>query len=211
MAITTRDAQVVNFIEDTQLLMTATQIARYFYKTSNSKSMDSVMVIARRRLSVLAKGHYLKRMRDFVGQEYIYYQAKKPPKKVDHKLLMAEFLTTMKENHINVKEIKLEYKDLQEKYKLRPDLRIVMDFNGLEVVAFVEVDRTKTFSNSDKYINLIKNYKTDETVRKALTSNFILISVCDKKPTMDNVFWVKTDMSNFGKFKFELMEIINAI
>lgn len=85
MAITTRDAQVVNFIEDTQLLMTATQIARYFYKTSNSKSMDSVMVIARRRLSVLAKGHYLKRMRDFVGQEYIYYQAKKPPKKVDHK------------------------------------------------------------------------------------------------------------------------------
>lgn len=211
MAITTRDAQVVNFIEDTQLLMTATQIARYFYKTSNSKSMESVMVIARRRLSILAKGHYLKRMRDFVGQEYIYYQAKRPPKKVDHKLLMAEFLTTMKENHIVVKEIKLEFKDLQEKYKLRPDLRIVMDFNGLEVVAFVEVDRTKTFSNSDKYIHLIKSHKTDENVRKALTSNFILISVCDKKPTMDNVFWIKTDMSNFSKFKFELMEIINAL
>lgn len=211
MGITTRDVKVVNFIEETNLLMTANQIARYFYKTPNSKNMTSVMVIARNRLSVLFKGRYLKRMRDFVGQEYIYYLGKKPPKKVEHKLLMAEFLTTMKENHIVVKDIKLEYKDLQEKYKLRPDLRIVMDFNGLEVVAFVEVDRTKTFSNSDKYINLIKNYKTDETVRKALTSNFILISVCDKKPTMDNVFWVKTDMSNFSKFKFELMEIINAL
>lgn len=211
MGITTRDVEVVNFIEDTQLLMTANQIARYFYKTSNTKSMESAMVIARRRLSVLAKGHYLKRMRDFVGQEYIYYQAKKPPKKVDHKLLMAEFLTTMKENHIHIKDIKLEFKDLQDKYKLRPDLKIVMDFNGIEVVALVEVDRTKTFSNSDKYTNLIKNYKTDENLRKVLTSNFIFISVCDKKPTMESVFWIKTDMSNFSKFKFELMEIINAI
>lgn len=211
MAITTRDAEVVNFIEETKLLMTAAQIARYFYKTSKSKNMDSVMVITRRRLAALAKGHYLKRMRDFVGQEYIYYQAKRPPKKIEHKLLMAEFLTTMKENYINVVDITLEYKDLQDKYKLRPDLRIVMDFNGIEVVAFVEVDRTKTFSNSDKYINLIKSYKTDENVRKALTSNFILISVCDKKPELENIFWIKSDMSNFSKFKFELLEIINRM
>ena len=76
MAITTRDAEVVNFIEDTKLLMTANQIGRYFYKTSKSKTIESVMVIARRRLATLVKGHYIKRMRDFSGQEYIYYQAK---------------------------------------------------------------------------------------------------------------------------------------
>ena len=115
----------------------------------------------------------------------------------------------MKENHINVMDIQLEYKGVQERYHLRPDLRIVMDFNGIEVVAFVEVDRTKTFSNSEKYMNLIKNYRTDEAVRQALTSNFIFISVCDKKPQMDKVFWIKTDMSNFSKFKFDLLEIIN--
>lgn len=211
MVITTRDADVINFITDHNLLMTSNQIARYFYKNSNSKSIDSVMVVARRRLAALAKGRYIKRIRDYCGQEYIYYQSKNPPKKVEHKLLISEFLTTLKENNIDVISIKLEYKNLQDKYHLRPDLRIVMSFSGLEVVAFVEVDRTKTFSNEDKYMQLIKNYRTDEAVRAALTNKFIFISVCDKKPVMSKVLWIKTDMSNFCKFKFELMEIINAV
>ena len=209
MAITTRDAEVVNFIEETNLLMTANQITRYFYKTPRSKSLESALVVARRRLAVLAKGRYIKRMRDYSNQEYIYYQSSKPPKKVDHKLLMSEFLTTLKENHINVIKVEVEYMALQKDYGLRPDLRIVMDFNGLEIVALVEVDRTKTFSNEDKYMNLIRSYKTDEVVRKSLTPDCVFISVCDKKPEMDRVFWIRTDMSNFSKFKFDLMEIIN--
>ena len=208
MSITTRDAKVVNFIEETNLLMTANQITRYFYKTPRSKSLESASVVARRRLAVLAKGRYIKRMRDFTNQEYIYYQASKPPKKVEHKLLMSEFLTTLKENNIHVTKIEVEYRKLQQDYGLRPDLRIVMDFNGFELVAFVEVDITKTFSNQDKYMKLIESYKIDDKVKQALTPHFVFISVCDRKPEMERVFWIKTDMSNFSKFKLDLIETI---
>lgn len=211
MAITTRDAAVVNFINDTHLLMTSNQIARYFYKSNRSNNLNSALVVARRRLVVLSKGRYIKRIRDYSNQEYIYYQASKPPKKIEHKLLMSEFLTTMKENNIHVVDIQVEYRVLQKSYGLRPDLKIILDFNGIQVVAFVEVDRTKTFTNKEKYMKLIESYKTDDLVKRELTRNFILISVCDKKPDMERVFWIRTDMSNFSKFKFELFETINQI
>ena len=75
----------------------------------------------------------------------------------------------------------------------------------------MEVDHTKTFSNEEKYKKLIKARKTDPKVAKSLTDKFMLISVCDKKPDMKGVQWIKSDMSNFTKFKYDFDRMIESL
>ena len=210
MALTTRDIQVVNFLEETRLIMTAEQIARYFYRSQKEQSPRSIKVIASNRLKMMIKGRYVKRVREFNNQNYIYYNFPKAPKRSEHKLLMSEFLVTMKENHFNIIKVELEYKELQKDYGLRPDMRIEFEYYDIKFVAFVEVDHTKTFSNEEKYKKLIKARKTDPKVAESLTDKFLLISVCDKKPTMRGVQWIKTDMSNFTKFKYDFDRMLEG-
>lgn len=211
MALTTRDSQVINFLEETRLLMNTQQISRYFYTSSKSQSKSSALVIARRRLTIMAKGRYVKRVRESSNKEYIYYLNSKVPKKFEHKLLMSEFLVTMKEKGFNILKVELEYSGLQQDYSLRPDMRVEFEYYTLKFVTFVEVDRTKTFTNEEKYKRLIKNRKADPKVAEILTDKFLLISVCDKKPLMKGVQWIKTDMSNFTKFKYSFDEMISVM
>ena len=57
--------------------------------------------------------------------------------------------------------------------------------------------------NERKYKHLIRSRKTDSKVAELLRDNLLLISVCDKKCGMKGVQWIKTDMSNFAKFKYD--------
>lgn len=211
MALTTRDIQVVNFLEETRLIMTSQQIARYFYRSKKEQSLRSIQVIAANRLKIMIKSRNVKRVREFNNQNYIYYNFAKAPKRSEHKLLMSEFLVTMKENHFNIIKVQLEYKDLQKDYGLRPDMRIEFEYYNIKFVAFVEVDHTKTFSNEEKYKKLIKSRKTDPKVAESLTDKFLLISICDKKPTMKGVQWIKSDMTNFSKFKYDFDRMIEGL
>ena len=63
MALTTRDIQVVNFLEETRLIMTSEQIARYFYRSQKEQSPRSIKVIASNRLKMMIKGGYVERVR----------------------------------------------------------------------------------------------------------------------------------------------------
>ncbi len=210
MALTTRDIHVINFLEDTRLLMNTQQISRYFY-SSPSRNKGSALVVARRRLSVMTKGRYLKRVRESNNKEYIYYLNNKTPKKYEHKLLMSELLVTMNEQGFNILKVDVEYRELQQDYGLRPDMRVEFEYYSLNFVAFVEVDRTKTFTNEAKYKRLIEGRKVDVKVQSALSDRFMLISVCDKKPVMKGVQWIKTDMSNFIKFKYDFDRMISTM
>ena len=178
MALTTRDVRVVNFLEDTRLIMTTEQIARYFYRSKQSQTLHSISVIAGNRLRAMIKGRHVKRVREYHNQEYIYYNFPKMPKRSQHKLLMSEFLVTMKENNFKM---------------------------------IIEVDHTKTFTNEEKYKKLIRSRKTDSKVAELLSDNFLLISVCDKKPEMKGVQWVKSDMSNFTKFKYDFDQMVSMM
>lgn len=208
MALTTRDIKVVNFLEETRLIMTTRQIARYFYRTKQEQSVHSIENIAGSRLRIMIKSRNIKRVREFANQEYIYYNFPKAPKRTQHKLVMSELLVTMKENNFEIIKVELEFKDLQKDYGLRPDMRLEFNYYDIKFVAFVEVDYTKTFMNKEKYKKLIKSRKTDPKVSEVLTDKFLLISVCDKKPTMKGVQWIKLDMSNFIKFKYDFDKMI---
>ena len=116
MALTTRDVQVVNFLEDTRLIMTAEQIARYFYRSKKTQTLHSISVIAGKRLLTMIKGRHIKRVREYSNQGYVYYNFPKVPKRSQHKLLMSEFLVTMKENNFNIIKVDVEFKELQKDY-----------------------------------------------------------------------------------------------
>ena len=74
-----------------------------------------------------------------------------------------------------------------DKRRIRPDMRIEFKHYDIKFVAFVEVDYTKTFTNKEKYKKLIKARKTNPKVSETLADKFLLISICDKKPTMKDV------------------------
>ncbi len=205
--LTTRDIKTINFLEETKLIMNTQQIARYFYSNKKGNRIETKLVVARRRLTAMTKARQIKRIRNLTNQEYIYYMTNKAPKKFEHKLIMSEFLVTLKENGF----VKLEYKTLQQDYHLRPDMRLELEYYDLKFVAIVEVDHTKTFTNEEKYRRLMINRATDPIVQEALTQNCMLISVCDKKPTMQGVQWIKTDMSNFTKFKYDFDRMIESL
>lgn len=211
VALTTRDVQVVNFLEDTRLIMTAEQIARYFYRSKKTQTLHSISVIAGNRLLKMIKGRHIKRVREYSNQGYVYYNFPKVPKRSQHKLLMSEFLVTMKENNFNIIKVDVEFKELQKDYGLRPDMRIEFEYYQIKFVAFIEVDHTKTFTNEEKYKKLIRSRKTDSKVAEVLTDHFLLISVCDKKPQMKGVQWIKPDMSNFSKFKYDFDSMISSM
>ncbi len=211
MGLTTRDIQVINFLESTRLIMTSEQIARYFYRTKTEQKTHSLINIANTRLKVMIKTKNLKRVREFNNQRYIYYLQKKAPKRSQHKLIMSEFIVKLKENGFVINKVELEYKVLQQNYNLRPDMRLELEYYGLKFVAIVEVDYTKTFTNEEKYRRLMINRATDPIVQEALTQNCMLISVCDKKPDMKGVQWLKTDMSNFTKFKYDFDRMIESL
>lgn len=211
MALTTRDVRVVNFLEDTRLIMTTEQIARYFYRSKQAQTLHSISVIAGNRLRVMIKGRHVKRVREYHNQEYIYYNFPKTPKRSQHKLLMSEFLVTMKENNFKMIKVDVEFKELQKDYGLRPDMRIEFEYYQIKFVAFIEVDHTKTFTNEEKYKKLIRSRKTDSKVAELLSDNFLLISVCDRKPEMKGVQWIKSDMSNFTKFKYDFDQMVSMM
>lgn len=210
MGLTTRDIQVINFLESTRLIMTSDQIARYFYRTKTEQTTHSIINIANTRLKVMIKTRNLKRVREFNNQSYIYYQQKKAPIRSQHKLIMSEFIVKLKESGFTINKVELEYKALQQDYHLRPDMRLELEYYNLKFVAIVEVDHTKTFTNEEKYRRLLKNRATDPIVQEALTRNCMLISVCDKKPDMKGVQWIKTDMSNFSKFKYDFDRMLEG-
>ena len=90
-------------------------------------------------------------------------------------------------------------------------MRIEFEYYQIKLVAFIEVDYTKTFTNEEKYKKLIRSRKTDSKVAEVLTDHFLLISVCDKKPQMKGVQWIKPDMSNFSKFKYDFDSMISSM
>lgn len=209
--LTTRDIKTINFLEETKLIMNTQQIARYFYSNKKGNRIETKLVVARRRLTAMTKARQIKRIRNLTNQEYIYYMTNKAPKKFEHKLIMSEFLVTLKENGFVINKVELEYKALQQDYHLRPDMRLELEYYNLKFVAIVEVDHTKTFTNEEKYRRLMINRATDPIVQEALTQNCMLISVCDKKPDMQGVQWIKTDMSNFTKFKYDFDRMIESL
>lgn len=206
--LTTRDIECINFISRTNLYMTSSQIAQLFYKTSNDKSSKTV---ANRRLSLIVQKRQLKRVRQYVSQEFIYY-AKSLPSKIEHKKLMVDFLCKLKAIgiHFDLSSVETEVRTWQKDYQIRPDLLLTIEsLIGEKYHLIVECDISKKFT-SQKYAKFIERRSTDTAITNVLTNKLIIVSLCDKIPQpiqladgrIYKATWIKSDFSNISNLSY---------
>ena len=206
--LTTRDVSCANFINRTNLHMTSSQIARLFYKTASKNSSKTV---ANRRLAIMIEKRQLKRVRQYVSQEFIYY-SKSLPAKLEHKQLMVEFLCKLRDSgvHFDLETVETEVCTWQKDYNIRPDmLMIIENSNGEKFHLIVECDFSKKFT-ADKYSNFIDRRLTDPAILNIINNRLIIVSVCKTKPepiklSSGQVYkpvWVSSDFSNISNIAY---------
>ena len=193
MGITTRDLQVVRYLEK-GFLLNAEICSRLIYWTKNESASLNV---AQRRLRELFKLKQVKRVREFVGQSYTYY-IDKPPTKTKHRLMMADFLSRLQMNgfEVDLDRTFVEWKGMEVLFGVRPDILVTFKYAERVYQLLVEVDITKEFSNAKKYERIIQAKRNGE-LNDILPHALAVVSICDTKPDF-NCIWMKTDFSNFS-------------
>ena len=202
--LTSRDIKLINFLEDTSLLITAKQAATLFYK-SPTNNVKSSITVAQNRLKVAHELKQIKRYRDHIDQSFVYYTGKKPTK-LEHKLLITDFLVKFY-NEFEVVSVETEFKGLEKTYGIRPDIYIVFRFGTHTVSTLVECDNTKGFTNGDVYSKIMKD-KRAKKISYILPYPLLIISCTDKKNEHEfQPTTVKTDFTDFSKIKFALIGV----
>lgn len=196
MGLTTRDLVVIRYLEK-NFLLNAEILSRLVYWTGNEKySLNA----SRRRLKAMHDLKQIKRVREFVGQSYVYYLGK-APSKIEHRLMISDFLSQLNKHgfEIVLDETEVEFKALEEGYRIRPDILVTFKYQDKTYQALVEVDLTKSFTHAETYKKILADKRNGELSR-ILKHPLAIVSVCDKKPEGISCVWVKPDWSNFSNF-----------
>lgn len=198
--LTTRDMEIVRFIEQTRLPLTTSQASRLWFWSGNEKSS---LICAQRRLLALYKTKKLQRVREFVGQEYIYY-LNKVPSQLKHKQLMMYFLCQLNMNNFKILDVQVEWKAIEQSYKVRPDLFLTVEYKTKKYNLICEVDNTKQFDNK-KYERLTSHMNTDKSLHTLIQYPVMIVALCDSKPApikrpngLYQPVWITTDFNNFS-------------
>ena len=206
--LTTRDLEIVRFMEQTKLPLTASQASRLWFWSGNEKSS---LICAQRRLLALYKMKKIQRIREFVGQEYIYY-LNKVPNQLKHKQMMVDFLCQLNINQFKIISCEVEWKAIEQVYKVRPDLFLTVEYLGNKYNLICEVDNTKEF-DSKKYEKFTANMNTDKALHTLIPYPVMIMAICNSKPKpikrADGLYipiWIKADYSNFSNLIYRFVK-----
>lgn len=206
--LTTRDIEIVRFMESTGLPLTATQVSKIWFWNNNEKS---ALVCAQRRLLALYKTKKVSRIREFVGQEYIYYLSK-VPSQLKHKQLMVDFLCHLNINKIKILDIQVEWKAIEKSYGIRPDLFLTVEHLDSKYNLICEVDHTKEFDYK-KYERFTSNMNTDQSLHAIIPYPVLILAVCDRQPNairrnngLYMPVWITTNFSNFSNLIYRFIK-----
>ena len=200
--LTSRDLDLVQFLEQTKLYITSDQASRLFYWTG--KPLYSLKN-AQNRLRILCEElKEIKRFREYNTQSYAYYIKSVAPRMHKHKLANTEFLSYfVLIPGVEVVDIIHEWSELEKDYHMRPDLRVEFYYNDELYVMIVEVDVGKSFHNDAKYCHLL-----DEIVKRPHLQELFpqgrtfIVNVCDRPPKASfPLWWVKHDMTGLDKIE----------
>ncbi|MBP3907456.1 MAG: hypothetical protein J6D33_00830, partial [Turicibacter sp.] len=193
--LTTRDMEIVRFMEETGLPLSASQVSKIWFWSGNEKS---ALVCAQRRLLALYRCKKILRIREYVGQEYIYY-LNKVPNQLKHKQLMIDFLCQLNMNNFKVLDVQVEWKAIEKSYGVRPDLFLTVEFSGKQYNLICEVENTKEF-DSKKYEKLTSNINTEKSLHTIIPNPMLIVAICKEKPNpikrangLYTPVWIKAD------------------
>lgn len=145
--LTKRDREILTFIEDYKSI-TLSQ-AQYIFFNGNYEC-------ARRRLKQLENMNFIKSLPNALLNSKTYFNAKLLK---DHDLLTIEFIAAIKKIGANIIEFKTQPTYLDK--KIRPDAKIVFEYNDNVYFILLEVDLHHYTSNS-KMKRYEELYKTGE-------------------------------------------------
>ncbi len=132
--LTTRDLRVIDFINEFKVASTST-IAKLFFPS---------LVVCQRRLKYLFDNKELKRMRESLNNEYIYF--KKRPKQLKHSLTVTEFYKYLSSKY-DIVNFKIE----PVLGDIRPDAVFGYTKNGKGYIGLLEVELSNKGFNYMKY------------------------------------------------------------
>ncbi|MPM30181.1 hypothetical protein SDC9_76728 [bioreactor metagenome] len=136
--ITLRDLDVVEYIKEHRVAKTST-IQKLFYPS---------YPVAARRLAELVRCEYLKRERDNLNMEYVYYI--KRPKQLRHAVLLSDFLQRLSEQ-VDIKKTVIE----PQFGDIRPDAAVGYELSEIAHIALIEVEVSHKGFDHAKYKNLV--------------------------------------------------------
>lgn len=184
--LTTRDLKIIEFLEDFKIARTST-IAELFCKDDAEKS---ALRVAQRRLSEIYDYQEIKRVRDNITSEYLYYIHK--PKQLKHRLMLTDFYREFS------KLVKiLDFKNEVAIENLRSDGLVVYKYQNKTYVAFVEVQIANKPLDIKKYLMLLRAGKYE----KYFPVFPKLIAITNKKIEKNelDIIQIRENFSNLGE------------
>ena len=188
--LTENDNNILNFLALYKCASTAT-LWRVFYK-------DKTLRAAQKRLKRLYDGKVLKRSRDNVLQEWVYYRQVKPTQ-WKHSLILSSFVGKLHEIGVKIIKEKRPY----EVGSMVADGLLVFEFFGKERIALIEVCNTN-YMDIEKYE---KMYRSRVWVNKFGGEFPLVIALSDKKVKESQhvkPITLKTDFSDLENLLFNL-------
>lgn len=202
MGLTTRDLVAIKYLEK-NFLLNAEILSRLVYWTGNKRySLNA----SRRRLKAMHDLKQIKRVREFVGQSYVYYLGKAPTK-IEHRLTISDFLSQMNTNgfEILLDETEVEFKELEKIYGIRPDVLVTFKYQDKIYQLLVEVDLTKSFTHDKTYKKILRDKRNGE-LSSIIKYPLLVVSVCKQKPDDEKFIWIKPDWSNFSNLPYAFVK-----
>lgn len=178
---TTRDNDVIEFIEKFKIASTST-IAEVFFPSKIS---------CYRRLQYITKSKELKRIRDNVSSEYLYY--KKIPKQLKHCLLVSDFYREL-HRRSEIVDFSIEPK----LGDIIPDALFAYKINGNIFLSLLEVEISNKGFNYSKY-NRFYMSQTYKNYFPVMPTIFVVgnkVKIPDQKNIKYNI--IDTKFSSFN-------------
>ena len=138
--ITTRDLQIIDFLTEYKIASTAT-IAELFFPSPAA---------CYKRLRVLSTKNLIKRARESLTNEYLYY--KKLPKQLKHSLLVSDFY---RELHKKCEIVSFKIEPVMG--DIRPDAIFAYNYNGKTNIGLLEIEISHKGFNYAKYERFLSN------------------------------------------------------
>jgi hypothetical protein len=134
------EQKVLDFLEVFKCATTS-QLTKLFYMTTKYPYNKS-----RRRLKILYDDKHIKRERNSINMEYVYFPKKN--NQFNHSLILTEFYVQLQElAEIDKFEVEQPYG------KIRPDGMCICGYKGFTHYFFIEVHISNNKFNQDKYIS----------------------------------------------------------
>lgn len=139
--LTTRDRDIMDFLDEYKIASTST-IAELFFPSIEA---------CYKRLQVLIKNKAVKRIRDSINNEYLYYH-KKLPRQLKHSLLVTDFY---RELHKKAEVFSFKIEPTLD--NIRPDAMFAYRYKGKNYLGLLEVEISNKGFNYGKYESFYKN------------------------------------------------------